>query len=130
MTIKTLWMLLAIGLVGCKTLPTPTDVDNADYGAYPADYEAIVKSYYRSKLSDPDSARYQLIATPQRYWLGNELDDVYYGYLVCVTLNTKNLFGGYKGYQTDGLLIRNGDVIKHVEEGSWWGKEICTAPAT
>ncbi len=128
MNIKALLMIVVIGLTGCTTLPTPTDVDNADYGTYPADYESIVKAFYRSKLNDPDSTRYQLIASPQRYWLGNELDDVYYGYLVCVTLNTKNLFGGYNGYQTDGILIRNGEVIKHVEEGSWWGKKICTPP--
>ncbi len=119
---------IIIVMAGCATLPTPTDVDNADYGPFPTNYEQIVRDYYQQELRDPDATRYKQIDEPVRYWLGNELDDVYYGYLVCVTLNTKNLFGGYKGYQTDGLMIHDGEVVKHVE-GEWWGKEICPATA-
>ncbi len=116
---------LTIALAGCTTLPTKDEVKTADYGAYPEDYEAIVKAYYNKTLNDPDATLYQSITKPQRYWLGNEMDAIYYGHLVCVTLNVKNMFGGYKGYTTDAMLIRNGTVLKYVEDAEWWGEKIC-----
>ncbi|MCW8878873.1 MAG: hypothetical protein OQK04_12170 [Kangiellaceae bacterium] len=48
-----------------------------------------------------------------------------YGYLVCVTYNAKNSYGAYSGYKTDGLLIKNGEVIQHVKGGEWGNIQIC-----
>ncbi|RDV25583.1 hypothetical protein DXV75_09850 [Alteromonas aestuariivivens] len=110
---------------GCADLPTDQQIDNANYGPYPENYKAIVEAYYDKELRDPDATLWRGIAEPKRYWIGNEMDNVYYGYLVCATLNTKNLFGGYKGYTTDALMINNGKVIKFVADGDWWGEKLC-----
>ena len=78
MIMKVLWMTLMLGVAGCTTLPTPTDIDNADYGAYPADFEAIAKNYYREKLSDPDSARYYSVENYTLDYLVHFITFAYY----------------------------------------------------
>ncbi|WP_137165392.1 hypothetical protein [Salinimonas lutimaris] len=122
---KLLSLCLVSFLSGCAGVPTQQEVANADYGVYPSSHESVVKNYYMMTLKDPASAQYQRVSNPQKTWLGNRIDGVTYGYLVCVTLNAKNSFGAYTGYQTDGLLIRNGKVAKYIEDGNWWGRQIC-----
>ena len=112
-------------LVGCAGLPTPEEIASADHGSYPNNYEDIVKSYFARILKDPYSVRYESISTPQRYWLANRLEGATYGYLVCVTLNAKNSYGAYIGYETDALIIRNGVVVKYIAKGRWGEKIIC-----
>jgi len=98
----------------------------ADYGSYPNNYEEIVKNYYSRILKDPDSANYQSFTTPNMSYMGDRFDGTKYGYLVCATVNSKNSFGGYVGFSTDGLLIRNGSVIKYIEKGRLSsGKNVC-----
>ncbi|MFS1702181.1 hypothetical protein FJ444_10600 [Aestuariibacter sp. GS-14] len=116
---------IAALLSGCTTLPTDKEIDEADYGSYPTDYENIVKTYYSYHLTHPDSIDYAKISKPRRYWLGNELDSVYYGYLVCATVNYRNMVGKDTGYNAHALLINNGLVVKYVEDGTWWGKPLC-----
>ena len=107
-------------LAGCIPPPTATETANADYGPYPSDYENIVKAYYEARLKDPESARYKRIAPPQEYWYwrGAFQNPRYgYGWLVCATLNAKNSYGAYTGYDTDGLLIKHGLVIGFFADG-------------
>ena len=108
--------LVTLGLMaftaGCATAPTQQQLSAADYGAYPTNYESIVKNFYAGALKDPDSAQYRLITPPQKYWVRAPLGGaVRYGYLVCATVNAKNSFGGYIGFQTQGLLIRESAVV-------------------
>lgn len=112
-------------LSGCTTLPNEAEVKAADYGEFPDNYEAVIKDYFSKVQSDPDSTTYKGMTQPKRYWLGNELDGVYYGYLVCVTYNTKNLFGVYSGYRTDAIMIKDDEVTKQVGKGDWWGEQLC-----
>jgi|TARA_Y100001968_G_scaffold317284_1_gene346107 hypothetical protein len=112
-------------LSGCTSLPSEQEISDADYGAYPDDYENIVKTYYGYHLTHPNSVEYGKIEKPKRYWLGNELDNVYYGYLVCATLNYRNMVGKDTGFNTHALLIHDGLVVKYVEDGEWWGKPLC-----
>lgn len=112
-------------LGGCTSLPTPQQISTADYGQYPENYEAIVKSFYNMALKDPESARYGNISTPYRTYLGSRIDETKYGWLTCASVNAKNSFGAYTGYSTDALLIKNGAVIQHVPKGNWWGKQVC-----
>lgn len=44
--------------------PSAADIETADYGAYPYDYERIVKTWYLRNLKDPDSARFGRITRP------------------------------------------------------------------
>ena len=112
-------------LSGCVALPTETEISDADYGEYPENYESIVKTYYSYHLTHPNSAEYGNISKPKRYWLGNELDDVYYGYLVCAEVNYRNMLGKDTGFLKHALLIHNDIVVKYVEDGDWWGKPLC-----
>ena len=122
---KAPFTLVVLFLVSCASLPTPEQAATANYGSYPNNYEDIVKDYFASTLKDPDSVKYQFISTPKQFWLGNRFEGAIFGYLVCATLNAKNSYGGYVGYETDGLLIRNGSVIKYIKNGDWFGKQIC-----
>lgn len=112
-------------LGGCTSLPTPEQIRAADYGQYPENYEQIAKAFYDFSLKDPGSAQYRSISAPYKAYLGSRLDTTQYGWITCVTLNAKNSFGAYTGYSTDGLLIKNGSVIRHVPKGDWWGKQVC-----
>lgn len=116
----------ACTVFGCATLPTQQEAAMADYGSYPNNYEEITKNYYSHMLKDPDSAKYQSITTPKKFWMGNRFEGAKYGYLVCATVNGKNSYGGYVGYSTDGLLIRNGSVIDYIEKGRLLnGNNVC-----
>ncbi|NVK58079.1 MAG: hypothetical protein HWE26_20985 [Alteromonadaceae bacterium] len=112
-------------VAGCTTLPSEQEINQANYGEYPDDYVNIVKTYYGYHLTHPDSAEFAKIDKPKRYWLGNELDDVYYGYLVCATLNYRNMVGKDTGFNTHALLIKDGLVVKYVKDAQWWGKPLC-----
>ncbi len=117
--------LIMLLIASCASLPTPEQAATADYGSYPNNYEDIVKDYFAKTLKDPDSVKYQSISTPKKFWLGDKFTGARFGYLVCVTLNAKNSYGGYVGYQTDGLLIRNGLIVEYIDKGDWWGRQIC-----
>lgn len=111
---------IAVAFVSaCSTAPTGEQVAQADYGFYPENYEVIVRNYYNKTLKDPESVKYQGITSPQKYWVSKRFQDTSYGYLVCVTLNAKNSYGGYVGYNTDGILIKNGSIIQVFPKGMW-----------
>jgi hypothetical protein len=123
---KSFISLVFVALVGgCASMPTPEQTASADYGTYPGNSEDLVKAYYSATLKDPDSVKYRQITSPQKYWLGNRFEGNKYGYLVCATLNAKNSYGAYVGYQTDGLLIRNGSIVQFVSKSEWFGRSIC-----
>lgn len=88
------------------------EIHNADYGTYPNGHEQIIKNFYAGIMKDPSSVQYIRISQPRRRWSSDIISGITYGYIVCVTRNAKNSFGGYTGVQTDGLVIRNGVVVK------------------
>jgi hypothetical protein len=100
--------------------PNAQETANADYGAYPQNYRAIVDEWMRDSLYDPHSVVDLEIKPPFKYFLqaaplmgGGRT----FGYLVQVKLNAKNRMGGYVGRKTMNLLIRNGKLVKSWEEG-------------
>lgn len=101
-----------IFLGACAPRPSMVEVHNADYGTYPDDHEQIIKNFYAGIMKDPYSVQYIHISQPQKRWSSSMFSGVTYGYIVCVTRNAKNSFGAYTGAQTDGLVIRNGVVVK------------------
>lgn len=120
-----LFAVVALFLVSCASLPTPEQIATADHGSYPNNYEDIVKNYFARILKDPYSVKYESISTPEKYMVANRFEGATFGYLVCVTLNAKNSYGAYIGYETDALIIRNGFVVKYIEKGRWGDKLIC-----
>jgi hypothetical protein len=119
-------LLAALLLSGCALQPPSKEaLANADYGKFPNDYEQIVKSHYARRLKDPESVIYKGITYPSTFFLGSRFDGDTYGYLTCATLNAKNSYGGYIGYKTDALIIRNGVVVMRIDDAYWFGKRLC-----
>lgn len=106
-----------------QTLPAP----DADYGVYPADYEALVKAHMEATLKDPESARYSNFSKPRKEHIITNVGakEAAYGYSVCVLVNAKNSYGGYTGnhqywfFMRDGKIMRSNDV-----DSGYFGKII------
>ena len=121
-TLSSIFMLGAL-LAACAPMPraakqgwrpSPIQIRTADYGAYPSDYETIVKGWYLRNLKDPDSARFGRITRPLReHAIRNQFrKEAVYGYSVCARVNARNSFGGYTGFKTRWFLIRNGRIVR------------------
>ncbi|WP_026375260.1 hypothetical protein [Aestuariibacter salexigens] len=114
-------------LIGaCQSLPSPNETQDADYGAYPSNYQQIAEQYLRATLRDPDTIEFDGFAEPKRRWIGDKVTGIKYGYVVCVQVNSKNLFGNMTGFRSDTVLIRDGEVIDYVEDGELLsGMKLC-----
>ncbi|WP_424947039.1 hypothetical protein [Candidatus Spongiihabitans sp.] len=104
-----------IALSACASQPTASEIANADYGAYPAEYERIVKGFLQRVLKDPSSAQLRKIKGPHSQW-SSYFGAAKFGYAVCYGVNAKNSFGGYTGEKTHYFLIRNGSVVQHMSQ--------------
>lgn len=99
------WVTIAMfATLTASALAQTTD----DYGQFPAEYERIVRDYYDLELVDPESVRYRAISEPRPVEWRNNFSGL--GYQVCVTFNARNRAGGYNGWRTQALLIRDGEV--------------------
>jgi hypothetical protein len=118
----TLMFLLCVLLSGCASKPTPEQISNADYGAsvYQVDAEKAVREFFGIYLKDPDSARYSFGTVYRGYVVGSAFEGrkVEGGFLLDVTVNAKNSFGGYVGAKPYRFLIRNDRLIGGWEIGA------------
>lgn len=119
-------ILLSATLSGCVTTQASradaeTDVwkaslpaQGADYGAYPNQYQEIIKGYMAETLKDPDSAKYADFTLPrQEHVITNApMKQAAYGYSSCVKVNAKNSYGGYTGSQLHWFFIKDGAVVR------------------
>ncbi len=82
-----------------------------DAGAFPASYEEVIRGRLATTLKDPYSAQVE-IGRPSLGQCQRGIYGTFHGWVVPVTVNAKNGFGAYTGYQTtyawfaDGLLVR------------------------
>lgn len=87
------------------------DIANADFGAYPLGYEALIRAWFETALKDPESARYMHFSKPRKEWAVAQKKPIY-GWSVCATINAKNSYGGYTGAQVWWFSIQDGKVIR------------------
>lgn len=112
--------LIVIGatlLSGCATAPTTQELASADYGEPPRNYEVVIHQYFDSTLKDPASVQYKEITVPQRDWIRDapvEGFKMHFGWMVRATINAKNSYGGYTGFQTYIFLFRGEQLIETV----------------
>ncbi len=90
---------------GCATAPTPQEMDTADYGRYPDDYQDIAIKYISHRVVDPSSAVYSNWSGPTK-GARSAYGRLYFGYQVCVWVNPKYLMGT----EPWCLMINNGQV--------------------
>lgn len=115
---KTIIILVAsVLLSACVTLPSPNQEKVADYGAFPDNYQDIARSYLMAELRDPASIEIDTMSAPIKRWIGDKFTGIHYGYLVCVKVNSKDLFGNLTGFRNDAVLIRDGFVVDYVKDG-------------
>lgn len=117
--------LSALAVSACATLPSPVEIESAEIGPYPSNYEALVKAFYAVQLKDPESAMYRGFTQPKRMAIGDRINGAKIGYLVCATVNARNSFGGYTGYKTDAFLIRDEKLVQYIQDAMWFGQRIC-----
>ncbi len=114
---KKIFYVLFFFLIGCATIPKPTmeQIEAADCGAFPLNYEDAIKGVISPHLLDPYSAMFTF-TRPLKGW--NDMGSKpIYGWVVCGTVNAKNRFGGYVGVKPFYTMIRNDTVIRLVTPG-------------
>lgn len=107
-----LTLSVAALLDGCASAPiTQEQIAQGDYGTPPPDHKTYLKSYFESVLKDPYSAVYQF-GEPYKGYLtkapiaGGGIEQ--FGWLVEVSVNAKNSFGGYTGMKQYLFFYKNG----------------------
>ncbi len=106
-------IFISLTALSCATVPSQSELANADYGIYPENYQEIVKAYFSRKLIDPYYAQYRIKTPYKGYFSGGAFRSPAFGYVVEVGINVKKRFGGYveKSYM---ILIKNGAIIKRI----------------
>jgi hypothetical protein len=113
---KTIFWLVAVALmVGCVRQPTIAEMDAADYGPEPADYQQILKNHLEHDLFDPYSAIVDYGEKPWKRSLSRPFREPMFGWGGRITVNAKNRYGGYTGSKTYNYIIKNGAVLAFEE---------------
>jgi len=129
LTILLIVVGILIGAGGCGNLtpPSAAEIANFDYGVYPDNYKDIVKNYVLLTMIDPESAMFRFEGLPfQQYqtaFLGRPLR---FGWIIKVSINGRNRFGGYAGWQRHWYMIKNGVIITEgfVMNGVYGGGDV------
>jgi len=111
-------------LAGCakSLIPIPVSllpeinrdvVSDKSYGAYPQNYQKILKDYLQNNLLNHEDAKVDFINKPNRLSISN-VGKEYTGYRVCLSINSKNGKSIYTGYKTHLFIIKNEKVGLHL----------------
>ena len=114
-------LLTAVLLGGCAAKPTQNEIDSADYGysIYQSDAETIVKQFFQMYLKDPESATYSFGQAYRGYYVSSMVEGrkLITGYLIDVSVNAKNSYGGYVGAKPYKFIIKSGKIQAGYEIG-------------
>jgi hypothetical protein len=109
---RILILALMFSVAGCDTKVTKAEMDTADYGPRPVNYQAEIKSYLSLRLIDPKDAIVEFRAGPtQIYNRGTPVRGEQYGWGVCVWVNDKNRTGAYDGFYPMSFVMRNEKIV-------------------
>ncbi|WP_447868627.1 hypothetical protein [Rahnella aceris] len=99
------------------------NLETADVGKNPKNYEPLVEDAIRNELKDPESAKFSGITTPRKEVMVQNGNFVY-GYSTCVFVNAKNSYGGYTGKQLYWVFIRDNNVLRIKNTNDAYGQII------
>ena len=123
-------MLPIVGLTGCATA-TLQEIQSADFGAVPENYQASIQGLMSSSLKDPESARYKFEVPVKGFSRDGFLNGgkKHFGWFVPTSINAKNSYGAYAGEESYVFFFFEG-MILDVTEGLKYGmaKYIKDAP--
>lgn len=101
-------------ITGCASKPTYEELANADYGYFITNDEAerLAKNWLEKRLKDPYSAQYSFGTIERGYAVAPIINGGtrYFGYRLVVSVNGKNSYGGYTGYQEYQFMFKNGNI--------------------
>ena len=104
--------LFILAMTGCDTTVTKAEMDTADYGPQPRNYQDEIKGYLGLRLVDPKAASVEFRAGPQKlYNRGTPVRGEQYGWGVCVWVNDKNKAGAYDGFYPMTFVLRNEKIV-------------------
>lgn len=106
---------MCVLLSGCVS---PEQLAQADYGPPPTDVELQARNYFETALKDAESARYKF-GTLDKGWTRDLLGDggkAHFGWIQLVSVNAKNGYGAYTGYEDHYLLFEHGRLMGDVTE--------------
>jgi len=111
-----LGVVCLLGAFGCETASTgggsvPAKID---YGAYPENYEQIVKDHFAKTLHDASTAQYRFSKPFAGYLkagplMGGKVEEA--GHFVELWLKAKDRSGAYLSERRLGVLVKNGEVL-------------------
>jgi hypothetical protein len=105
-------ILLALGFAGCDTTVTKAEMETADYGPQPVNYQDEIKGYLNLRLVDPKAAIVEFRAGPTKiYNRGTPVRGEQYGWGVCVWVNDKNKAGAYDGFYPMSFVLRSEKIV-------------------
>ena len=123
----TVLIVVAYLVVGCASVAkiTPEQKASADYGAYPDNYQQLIKEYFEVRLFDPYSAKYKFSEPIKGYTrkapvIGGGVHE--FGYVVIVWVNAKNRMGGYVGLKRYSMFIKNGQVSEIIRNSTYFSE--------
>jgi hypothetical protein len=105
------FLLLAIFLTGCATVPRDADIV-LKRGPLPTEEQVagLIGEAVKQALKDPDSPKQFRITSPARaiVWYRGLLQGGGYeeAWMYCIEFNAKNSYGGYTGVKTDRVALR------------------------
>tara|TARA_B100001057_G_scaffold444924_1_gene482240 strand:+ start:424 stop:1137 length:714 start_codon:yes stop_codon:yes gene_type:complete len=89
------------------------NVSQSDYGEYPENYAKILKDYLIDNLLNHDSAKIEFVNKPSKMSI-KQIGNIYTGYRICLSINSKNSKNIYTGYKTHLFVIKNNRVDTHL----------------
>ena len=103
----------AVTLLPGQTGTMEVAADPALHGAYPKEYQEIIRNWLQTALVDPASAQIEFISGPKPGTMPEKPHGkALFGYIVEFRLNSRNRFGAYTGMQKKSVLIHDGEVIR------------------
>jgi len=107
-----LTLTLAALIAGCDTTVTKQEMDTANYGPKPVNYQDEIKSYLSIRLTDPKDAIVEIRTEPKvLYQRGTPVRGEQYGWGVCVWVNDKNKKGAYDGFYPMSFILREEKIV-------------------
>jgi len=118
---KTILLLsLILLIVSCAHTPTHEQLNNADYGPCPTNYENTIKDYFYKDVYGPANVVYTF-DSPMKTWVpGNHWwNSEKYGWGVCGNINIESSYTNYKSSKRFFVLMRYDTVISGTLKGSY-----------
>lgn len=113
--------IVLLGFTGCNTgIPSFEEQARADYGQSITNDNArqLAEGFFQQVLKDPTSAQYKWNKVHRGFFRAPLImgAGVTYGYILYVSVNAKNSYGGYTGYSRYSFLFRDSRITQVYED--------------